>query len=99
MLPTVIKSFDYTFQHTFHMSHLYVLSQKFVHINFTAREKNTASLWTASKMFLQSRDFKVPYLYRNVAGTSITETADEEEHLLLLQGWYLRSSELLLSVN
>jgi len=50
-------------------------------------------------MFLEARDFKVSYLYRNVTGTSMTVVADEEENLLLLNGWYPRSSEVLLSVN
>lgn len=81
------------------MSLLYALSQKCVHINFNSREINRASLGTANKMFLQTRDFKVPYLYRNVAGTYMTEIADLEENLLLLKGCYLRSSEMLLSVN
>jgi hypothetical protein len=70
-----------------------------VHINFTSREKNTASLGRANIKFLQSRDFKVTYLYRNVTGKIMTEAADEEEKVLILKSWYLRSSEMLLSVN
>jgi hypothetical protein len=50
-------------------------------------------------MFLQTRDFNVPYLYRNVAGTGMPVIAEEEENLLLVNGWFLRSSEMLLSVN
>jgi hypothetical protein len=50
-------------------------------------------------MFLETCDFKISYLYRNVAGTSMTVVADEKQNLLLLNGWYPRSSEMLLSVN